>query len=99
MVAIIEGTVPGNLLKRSKMYCAYSATHSLNSSPCTGAADRIFRESFQGPGVSGWKGPPGPNLRAHNASRASRMSEKCGGQNPSITPSSPVGFGYGQRSF
>ena len=38
----------------------------------------------KGPGVSGWKGPPGPNLRAHKASTASRMSEKCGGQNPSI---------------
>jgi hypothetical protein len=38
-------------------------------------------------------------LRAHSASTASRMSEKCGGQNPSITPWSPVGFGYGQPSF
>src|SRR5215472_12946528 len=28
------------------MYCAWRATHSLNSSLCAGAADRIFFESF-----------------------------------------------------
>jgi hypothetical protein len=32
------------------MYCACSATHPLNSSLWTGAAQRIFPESFQGPG-------------------------------------------------
>src|SRR6516225_11515557 len=99
MVAIIEGTVPGNLPKRSKIYCAWSATHSLNSSLWIDVADRIFRDSFHGPGVSGWKGPPGPNLRSHSASTAARILEKCGGQQPSMRSTSPVGFGYGQRSF
>jgi hypothetical protein len=62
--------VPGNLPKRSKTYCACSATHSLNVSLWTGAADRIFPDSFQGPGVSGWNGPPGAELAlAHRFDR------------------------------
>jgi hypothetical protein len=74
----IEKTVPGNFPKVSKTYWACDATPSLNSSLWTWAADRAFRESFQGPGVSGRNGPPGPNFRSHTASTAAGAGRFAG---------------------
>ena len=55
-------------------------------------------DSVHAPGVSGWYGPPGPNLRSANASTAAAIVGKCGGQNAWKVPSvRPVGLGVPQR--
>ena len=74
------GTVPGNLQKVSKMYWACRATQALNAWSWTWALPRTPGLSLQAPGVSRWKGPPGPNLRSAKASTAAAMSRWCGGQ-------------------
>ena len=56
------GTVPGNLPKVSKTYCACSATHALNSASWTWALPRTPGLSAQAPGVSRLNGPPGTEL-------------------------------------
>ena len=56
------GTVPGNLPKVSKTYCAWSATHALNSASWTWALPRTPGLSVQAPGVSRLNGPPGTEL-------------------------------------
>ncbi|MND07610.1 hypothetical protein D3C83_296960 [compost metagenome] len=56
------------------MYWAIRATQAWNSSLWGCALRRTRLLSRQGPGVSGWKGPPGPNLRRTRASTAARMS-------------------------
>ena len=47
------GTVPGNLPKVSKMYCACGATQSLNSGSWISALPRTRGLSVHAPGVSG----------------------------------------------
>ena len=58
-----DGTVPGNLPNVSKTYCACRATQALNAGSWIWALPRTRGLSAQAPGVPGWNGPPGPNLR------------------------------------
>ncbi|WP_423817252.1 hypothetical protein [Saccharomonospora viridis] len=55
------------------MYWACRETQALNVSSWTWALPRKPGVSVQAPGVSGWNGPPGPNLRWAKASTASAM--------------------------
>jgi len=69
-----DGTVPGNLPNVSKTYCACRATQALNAGSWIWALPRTRGLSVQAPGVPGWNGPPGPNLRSAKASTAAAMS-------------------------
>src|SRR3712207_8041769 len=86
------GTVPGNLPKVSSTYCACSEISALKRSSWTCALPRKPGLSVHAPGVPVLNGPPGPNLRATNASTAAAMSAWCGGQKASKTPLRPVGL-------